>query len=334
MGAQRIGIARVRFDEAGEPSGVERLGIALEPEADYERRPNGGGGCEDPRVTFVEPLQRYVMSYTAYSASGPRIALAVSSNLLRWHRLGLATFAPYRGITFEGIDNKDASVYPVAFPNPSGRPQLAMLHRPLFPASRPEDVARQPAGREVDLDRESIWISYCPIVPGGSEDVRFGRFTSHHRLATPVSGWERLKIGAGAPPILSRHGWLIVYHGVSALSAPGLRGCQLRYSAGAMVLSKSNPRVLLYRSRDPVLTPELPEELRGTVADVVFPSGIDRRDDLGSPDRFDVSYGMADKRVGVARLDVAERPPSVEGLGDGPHRSLTSQQPSGPREDE
>ena len=35
----RIGIARVRFNEAGDPAGVERLGIALEPEADYELRP-------------------------------------------------------------------------------------------------------------------------------------------------------------------------------------------------------------------------------------------------------------------------------------------------------
>ena len=33
----RIGIARVRFNDAGDPAGVERLGIALEPEADYER---------------------------------------------------------------------------------------------------------------------------------------------------------------------------------------------------------------------------------------------------------------------------------------------------------
>ena len=57
----RIGIARVRFNEAGDPVGVERLGIALEPEADYELRP-GGGGCEDPRITFIEPLQRYVMT--------------------------------------------------------------------------------------------------------------------------------------------------------------------------------------------------------------------------------------------------------------------------------
>jgi hypothetical protein len=69
---------------AGDPSGVERLGIALEPEADYELRPNGGGGCEDPRVTFVEPLQRYLMAYAAFSAHGPRIALAMSKDLFHW----------------------------------------------------------------------------------------------------------------------------------------------------------------------------------------------------------------------------------------------------------
>ncbi|MGZ6265272.1 MAG: hypothetical protein ACXWN4_00005, partial [Candidatus Limnocylindrales bacterium] len=61
----RIGIARVRFNGDGDPTDVERLGIALEPEADYELRPDGSGGCEDPRVTFVEPLGRFVMTYTA-----------------------------------------------------------------------------------------------------------------------------------------------------------------------------------------------------------------------------------------------------------------------------
>jgi beta-1,2-mannobiose phosphorylase / 1,2-beta-oligomannan phosphorylase len=45
------------------------------------------------------------------------------------------------------------------------------------------------------------------------------------------------------------------------------------------------------------------------VADVVFPTGIDRRDDLGTPDRFDVYYGMADDRIGVARLDVPDSLP-------------------------
>src|SRR5450631_951231 len=35
-GMSRIGIARVLFDAAGDPVGVERSGIALEPEMDYE----------------------------------------------------------------------------------------------------------------------------------------------------------------------------------------------------------------------------------------------------------------------------------------------------------
>jgi predicted GH43/DUF377 family glycosyl hydrolase len=55
------------------------------------------------------------------------------------------------------------------------------------------------------------------------------------------------------------------------------------------------------------LSPTLPKERDGTVANVVFPTGIDRRDDLGTPNRFDVYYGMADGRIGVARLDLPNR---------------------------
>jgi predicted GH43/DUF377 family glycosyl hydrolase len=51
----------------------------------------------------------------------------------------------------------------------------------------------------------------------------------------------------------------------------------------------------------------IPEELDGVVANVVFPTGIDRRDDLGNPDRLDVYYGMADNRIGVARLDLPDQ---------------------------
>src|SRR5208283_3079608 len=131
----RIGIARVLFNDDGDPTGVERLGIALEPEADYEKRPGGGGGCEDPRITFVEPLKRYLMTYTAFSPLGPRIAFALSQDLFQWQRLGLATFGRYRGVEIRDVDNKDASLFPVAIPNPSGHPELAMLHRPLFPGT-------------------------------------------------------------------------------------------------------------------------------------------------------------------------------------------------------
>jgi len=317
----RIGIARVKFDDQGEPRSVERLGIALEPTADYERRADGGGGCEDARVTFVEPLGHYVMTYTALSQIGPRIALAMSQDLLHWVRIGLAAFAPYNGIDFVHVDNKDASIFPVAIANHCGKMQFALLHRPLFAGTRPEEIARQPESRLVDLDRESIWMSYCPMPPASLEPHRPGLFNSHYRLASPVSAWEKLKIGGGTPPVMTRHGWLVIYHGVSNVAEAGT-ACKLQYAAGVMVLAKEHPRKILYRSAHPVLTPELSEECSGTVPHVVFPTGMDQRMDLGQPDRFDVYYGMADRRIGVARLDVPEQlpvgaaadPPSAECL--------------------
>jgi predicted GH43/DUF377 family glycosyl hydrolase len=306
----RIGIARVLFDGAGDPCGAERLGVALEPEAEYERRPDGGGGCEDPRVTFVEPLGKYVMTYTAFSPAGPRIALAVSDDLRSWERLGLARFGAYQGIELDGVDNKDATLFPVFIPNPSGRPELAMLHRPIFAGAHRERTAGHRPSEDGDLDQESIWISYCRITRESDGSHRLGRFTSHHRLAAPLSSWERLKIGVGTPPVLTRLGWLVVYHGVSEVVEPARGGHPVRYSAGVMVLSREHPRVIRYRSPEPVLTPELPEERRGTIANVVFPTGIDRREDLGSAERFDVYYGMADDQIGVARLEVPEMLPA------------------------
>jgi predicted GH43/DUF377 family glycosyl hydrolase len=306
----RIGIARVQFNADGDPCGVERLGLALEPEADYELTSHGGGGCEDPRVTYVEPLRRYLMTYAALSCLGPRIAFAISEDLFHWQRLGLATFEPFRGIDFVHVDNKDASLFPIAIPNHVGKMQMALLHRPLFPGSRPEETACEIGPRAVDLNHESIWISYCPMPPPGAEPKHLGLFNSHHRLAAPVAPWARLKVGAGTPPILTRHGWMIIYHGVSEITSPDHAGHHLCYSAGVMVLSEEDPHKIRYRSAQPILTPTLPQERVGTIANVVFPTGIDRREDLGQPDRFDVYYGMADNRIGVARLDLPEHLPT------------------------
>ena len=298
----RIGIARVLFDGAGDPIGVERLGIALEPQEDYELTDHGGG-CEDPRVVYLEPLQHYVMSYTALSRHGPRIALALSDDLLTWRRLGPAILHPYEGIAFEGVDDKDASVFPTLIPAPFGELAVALVHRPLFPGTRPEEKLQHTGAMTVDLARESIWISYCHVALPGQEH-RPRQFVAHHRLACPEFAWEQLKIGGGTPPIRCRHGWLMLYHGVHQLAQSDAVKPKLCYSAGAMVLSEADPCRIIYRSREAVLTPEAPEELAGTVDSVVFPTGIDRRDDLGMPDRFDVYYGMADDRIGVAHLDV------------------------------
>ena len=87
------------------------------------------------------------------------------------------------------------------------------------------------------------------------------------------------------------------------------------------MLSKKHPRTIRYRSPHPILTPDLPLERRGIVANVVFPIGIDRRDDLGLPHRFDMYYGMVDDRIGVACIEVPDFLPQgglAEQLGHGP----------------
>lgn len=194
--------------------------------------------------------------------------------------------------------------------------QLAILHRPLFPGTRPEETAGQGAPRVVDLEHESIWISYCPMALDDFEPHDLGLFNSHHRLATPVSPWEMLKIGGGTPPILTRHGWLIVYHGVrEELSEPRCAERRLCYSAGVMVLSKEHPRVLLYRSDEPVLTPLLPQERRGAVS-----SGFERRlphrhrpaprSRLAGPHRRLLRDGRQSDRCGAPRRT---RTPAVGG---------------------
>lgn len=308
----RIGIARVRFDAAGDPVGVERLGIALAPEADYELR-SDGGGCEDPRITFIAPLRRYVMTYTAYSSRGPRIALAVSEDLFRWERLGLATFRPYEGLEFDDVPNKDGMFFPVAIADPDGQPAMALIHRPLFPGTGPDETLRCGLPRTVDIRRESIWVSYCSLTKECCDTPlcrHLCHFDSHRRLGTPVAAWEQLKIGGGAPPILTPRGWLLLYHGVcEAVGTPGSKA-KLSYSAGVLVLDATHPELILYRSPEPVLAPELPKEREGIVPNVVFPTAIDRRDDLGQPGRFDVYYGMADSRIGVARLDLPDHLPA------------------------
>jgi predicted GH43/DUF377 family glycosyl hydrolase len=93
----RIGLCRVVIDRRGNPVVVERLGVVLEPEASYERNPHNGGGVEDPRITALGAGRLYVMAYTALGPTGPRIAAAVSRDLVHWQRRGLVHFAPCHG---------------------------------------------------------------------------------------------------------------------------------------------------------------------------------------------------------------------------------------------
>jgi predicted GH43/DUF377 family glycosyl hydrolase len=98
----------VHRDGDDRPIGVERLGVALEPQMPYEIIRPGAGGCEDPRITYLPYANVYVMAYTALGLLGPHVALASSQDLRTWRRHGLVDFAPERGTDFNVYANKDA----------------------------------------------------------------------------------------------------------------------------------------------------------------------------------------------------------------------------------
>jgi len=74
-----------------------------------------------------------------------------------------------------------------------------------------------------------------------------------------------------------------------------------------LVLDRDDPRQVLYRSTNPVLAPDTDEEQHGVVDNVVFPTAVDLRPD----GQIDVFYGMADARIGIARMSVPDTLPAV-----------------------
>jgi beta-1,2-mannobiose phosphorylase / 1,2-beta-oligomannan phosphorylase len=298
----RIGLAEVIFNQAGDPDHVIRKGYALEPTEPFEQNARTAG-CEDPRISFVEPLGCYVMAYCAYGPLGPRIALAYSKDLLQWQRLGPAKFkyTPELRADFDLYDNKDAMLFPQPVIDPHGKPALAMLHRPSnLQGFFGSYLSVLPAG--VTEPRASIWISYCDVDAAQRDLCNLCHWRDHQLLATPQQAWEVVKIGGGTPPVLTKQGWLMFYHGVSGTILPQ-RDHQpmVRYAAGAMLLDKADPRIVLHRSAEPVLQPEVEAEQKGVVPNVVFPTGIDAREN----GRVDVYYGMADAAIGVATLTLS-----------------------------
>jgi predicted GH43/DUF377 family glycosyl hydrolase len=297
----RIGLARVLFNRRGRPIGVERLGVVLEPRVAYEMNSRNGGGVEDPRVTYIAAHGLYVMTYTAFGEAGPRIAAAISRDLRHWRRIGLVRFAPYHGLDLGAHDNKDALLFPEPVRAPDGRPALALIHRPTF--TMPGSAAAVPLPEH----RPSMWISYAPLDEVTS--IRRVIFGQHHLLAAPQQGWERLKVGGGTPPVRIGDRWLVLYHGVSGRHSAG-REHHVRYCGGALLLDGSDPRRVSYRSTRSLLVPRAAAERSGVVPRVVFPTGLDTRDD----GTVDVYYGMADSRIGVVRaaLDTILSPAAAQ----------------------
>jgi len=122
-------------------------------------------GVEDPRVTFIDG--EYVITYSAYSRSGVRIALARTADFVRIERVSLITEADYRNVVI--LPEKFDGLY-------------ARLDRP-----------------HSEIAPWSIWISYSPDLHFWGESRLLVRPMQNH--------WDEMKTGPGAPPIKTDQGW-------------------------------------------------------------------------------------------------------------------------------
>ncbi|MGB6984645.1 MAG: hypothetical protein WBD74_01575 [Candidatus Aquilonibacter sp.] len=291
-------VGRVRVAQQNGAFVVVREGFALEPTAPYEQRPSPGYGCEDPRVTFIPMLDRYVMAYTAFGPAGPRIAIALSIDGYSWDRTGLMRFAQPGMV--DG-DDKDAAFFPEPVLSPRGVKSLAFYHRPMLHLSAVDGRAAIPLIQRLPYeDRESIRIGYVPLEAALRDPQALLDVSESVIVLSPDAQWGSIKVGAGTPPVRIKEGWLSLYHGVDLLDNSGAKP-KFRYSAGIIIHDYERPDRVLYRSPQPILAPETEFERKGIVDNVVFPTAIDERIDL-APRIYDIYYGMADYAVGAARL--------------------------------
>ena len=298
----RVGLARVIVRD-GVPVGVERQGVVLEPDRQWERGA-AHAGVEDPRVTFLADLGLHVMTYVAYGPLGPRTAIAVSEDLREWRRLGPVTYAYDDALDADLnlVHNKDTVFFPHAVTAPDGVRSYAVLHRPMWGIGEtvPGEEPHVPHG--LPDTRESIWIGYVPVEDVQRDLAELTHWRQNRFVAGPEFPFEELKIGGGPAPYRVPEGWLLLHHGVTGrIDGAFAQQKHVNYAAGMMLLDADDPSRVLARSSEPVLSAETDWEKTGIVPNVVFPTAIEEIDGKAY-----VFYGMADSAIGAAAL-VRER---------------------------
>ena len=248
--------------------------------------PNGldAGGCEDPRLvkmgdyfylTYASrpfPPGQYWREDKEYFGFqpeyGPKVLvynntlthLAISKDLKSWKKLGPITDAHF--------DDRDVIIFPEAI---NGK--FYMLSR-----------AMERCGEGYPNKNPAIWLSE-------SDDLL--HWDNYTLLMQGETSWEDKKIGAGTPPIKTKDGWLVLYHGVSTKDDA--------YRVGAILLDLNNPYKIIARTKDFLMEPEEEYETNGYYNGCVFPTAV-----VPHNGTLYIYYGAGDKVICLATVNEAE----------------------------
>jgi predicted GH43/DUF377 family glycosyl hydrolase len=169
---------------ARSPNGVDQWVIDAEPtlKPEIDRFPEELWGIEDPRITYVDSLEKYAIAYTAFSRGGPGVALALTADFRTFERCGLI-MQP---------DDKDAALLPRRVGG-----NFALIHRPA--------TARG----------AHVWMSFSP-------DLRNWGNHKLVLQARRGAWWDANKVGLSPPLVETARGWLLIYHGVRVTASGSL----------------------------------------------------------------------------------------------------------------
>ena len=211
-------------------------------------------GCEDPRMIEID--KRIYMTYTAFDGTTPRVAVSsISVNDFikkRW-----AGWTVPEAITPQSIPNKDSSILPEKV-----KGGYMVFHRV----------------------HESVCVDFVQ-----SLDFTREKITQCIEIISPRRGmWDGGKVGISTPPVKTKEGWLLLYHGVSWSTT---------YRVGAVLLDLEDPTIVKARTAIPLFEPEAEYEHKGVVPNVVFPCGLTVKNSL-----VYLYYGAADLVTGVATI--------------------------------
>lgn len=142
-------------------------------------------GLEDPRITWLEEIQKYAITCTAFSETGPLVTLILTKDFKTFEHCGPITMPV----------NKDAALFPRKI-----KDRWMLIHRPMLSSYSSE---------------AHMWVSSSP-------DLK--HWGDHSILMKARNGgwWDANKIGLNISPIETSEGWLLIYHGVRTTASSSL----------------------------------------------------------------------------------------------------------------
>jgi predicted GH43/DUF377 family glycosyl hydrolase len=167
-------------------NGLDDWSIAAEPLLEPARGIESEvWGFEDARAVWVEELNRFVITCTAYGPAGPAVYLATTEDFCSVERHGIVVTP----------EDKNAAILPERVGG-----EWILFHRPVngYGTHRPG----------IALSRSSDLANWGPA----------------ETVMEPRSGawWDSLRIGIGPPLLKTERGWLLIYHGVKETVAGAL----------------------------------------------------------------------------------------------------------------